>query len=312
MPEIMENETDFKSLVNQSIATTVAGRIKNLSFKNPILIGGCGSSGTTLLKTILDSHKNIACGPEIWFFDHPRLYQIKLEDLYRMFIEQDFSEMNEGLTTPLKTQYKDTFGLFAPNYARLFHNFAEINQMFELAENTRHFLDIFFSTYADRSGKTRWAEKTPNNVFCIEEILSFWDTAKFVHVIRDGRDVALSLKNSREYDIYTAAIRWKLATEAGIRMRGNWRYYEIRYEDLILNTEDCLHKLCGFLEEDFDPRMLNFEKAGKDNPMNYGSTPIHAKSIGKWKRPKTNPIDLKILDLALRDQLEKLDYNWNE
>jgi hypothetical protein len=311
MIETTTQTSNFREIVAQSISSTPVGRIKDIAYERPIIIGGCGSSGTTLLKTMLDSHKNIACGHEISFFDHPRLFSTGKEDLHRMFLEQDFSDLTDGLIVPIKTQYGDTFGLFVPNSGRLYHDFAKTNQMFEMAKDIKHFINLFLSNFADISGKKRWAEKTPNNIFCIKEIMDFFPDAKFVHVIRDGRDTALSLHMSRGYDLISAVIRWILSIEAGIRHRGNPRYYEIRYEDLVLDTKNTLRELMDFLEDDYDPSMLNFEEAGKDNPMNYGSTPIFTKSIGKWKRNDMDPTKARILDLALKDLLKKLDYETN-
>jgi|GEM_PF-6085282 len=83
-----------------------------------------------------------------------------------------------------------------------------------------------------------------------------------------------------------AIVRSLTAVEAGIRFRGNPRYYEVRYEELVLDAERALKGLMDFLEEDYDPNMLNYHKAGKGNPLNYASTPLFNKSIGKWKRPE--------------------------
>jgi hypothetical protein len=306
--EAKVEQADFKEIVRRAISTSPVGRIRDIAQENPIIIGGCGSSGTTLLKTILDSHENIACGQEISFFDHPRFFMTSLEDLHRMYLNQDFTPLTADQVIPLNTQYGDTFGLFAPNNGRHYHDFARTNQIFEMANDLRHFIDIYFSNFAYDNGKNRWAEKSPNNIFCIKEILDFFPDARFVHVIRDGRDVALSLHNSRQYDIYSSVLRWVLSIEAGFTFRDNPRYMEIRYEDIVLDTENSLRKLMDFLEEDFDPGMLDFEKAGRNNPMNYGATPIFTKSIGKWKQNEINPVKMRIINLGTKTHLEKLGY----
>jgi len=96
--------------------------------------------------------------------------------------------------------------------------------------------------------------------------------------------------------------------EAGIRFRGNPRYYEVRYEDLILNTEETLKKLMIFLEEDFDPEMLNYTDKGKNNPLQYGTTPIYSSKIGKWKKEDIDPAILKTFDLTMSEMLKKIGY----
>ncbi|MCD6162423.1 MAG: sulfotransferase [candidate division Zixibacteria bacterium] len=301
-------QISFKDLLGQELANKQPAKIKDIAFKSPIIIGGCGSSGTTLLKTMLDSHKNIACGQEISFFDRPAFFKSNLDKLYNMFLNQDFDELDKGQIFPLKTKFGDNFGLFIPNTGKLYHDFPTTNSMFKLARNLRHFVDLYFSNFADINGKTRWAEKTPNNIFCINETLDFFPDAKFIHVIRDGRDVVLSLCQGRNFNPVTAIFRWLVSAEAGIRFRGNPRYYEVRYEDLILDTENTLKKLMAFLDEDFDPNMLNYTESGKDNILGYGSSPIYSNKIGKWKTQELNPVILKSFDLALSDLLEKVGY----
>ena len=298
----------MQEFLKYEMSTKPAVEIKDITLPNPILIGGCGSSGTTLLKTMLDSHKNIACGQEIALFDRPRLYQMDLDELHQMFSTQKFDEINKEQIFPLFTKFGSNFGLFIPNSGKQYHNFSTIKAIFEKAENLKHFLDLFFSNWAEAQGKKRWAEKTPNNVYCIEKILNFFPDAKFVHVIRDGRDTVLSLHEGRGLAVPAAIFRWLSAVEAGIRFRGNPRYYELKYEDLILDTENSLRKLMDFLEDDFDPEMLNYMEQGKNNPLSYGSTPIYSNKIGKWKKDGVDPAILRIFDLTLTDLLKKVGY----
>ena len=223
----------MEEFLKYEMATNPSVNIEDISYPNPILIGGCGSSGTTLLKTMLDSHKNIACGQEIAIFDRPRLYNMELNELYEMFTTQKFDEINKEQVFPMFTKFGSNFGLFIPNTAKQYHNLSTIQTIFEKSKNLKHFLDIFFANWAKAQGKKRWAEKTPNNVYCIEQILNLFPDAKFVHMIRDGRDVVLSLHQGREFPIQNAIFRWLSAVEAGIRFRGNPRYYELKYMTLI-------------------------------------------------------------------------------
>ncbi len=298
----------MEEFLKYEMSTNPAVEIEDISFPNPIIIGGCGSSGTTLLKTMLDSHKNIACGQEIALFDRPRLYQIELDELYQMFTTQKFDEINKEQVFPLFTKIGSNFGLFIPNTGKQYHNLSTIKTIFEKSENLKHFFDLFFSNWANAQGKNRWAEKTPNNVYCIEEILDFFPDSKFVHIIRDGRDVALSLYQGREFPMPNAIFRWLSAVEAGIRFRSNPRYYELKYEDLILDTENSLKRLMEFLEEEYDPEMLNYMDKGKSNPLNYGTTPIFSNKIGKWKKDGIDPAILRTFDLTLTDMLKKVGY----
>ena len=222
MTTVIKKKTiTLQEFLSYEITTKPAEEIKDIVFPNPIFIGGCGSSGTTLLKTMLDAHKTIACGQEIALFDRPRLYQTDLAELHRMFTTQKFDTINQDQIFPMVTKFGSNFGLFMPNAAKFYFNFSTIEKIFNMSKNLKHFFDLFFSNWAEGQGKKRWAEKTPNNIYCISEILDLFPEAKFVHVIRDGRDVVLSLHQNRDFNIPAAVFRWLSAVEAGIRFRGN-------------------------------------------------------------------------------------------
>jgi hypothetical protein len=96
----------------------------------------------------------------------------------------------------------------------------------------------------------------------IETIRNILPEAKFVHIIRDGRDVALSLRNqwfSPGTDIETLAEFWKKSVHtARLSGLGHADYMEIRYEELITNTRETLQKICDFLNLDYNEEMLDY------------------------------------------------------
>jgi tetratricopeptide (TPR) repeat protein len=282
--------------------------VMDIAHPKPIILGGCGSSGTTLLKTMLDAHEKIACGPELSFFDRPVLYRTKIGELHQMFNKQNFDALEKELHFPMVTPTGTYFGLFSPNAGKQYHSFDHIEKMFQMSRDLKHFLDLFFSNHAYQQKKRRWAEKTPNNIFCVQKVLDLFPDAYFVHVIRDGRDVALSLVEKRKFSLSTAIYRWLLAVEAGIRNRGHDRYLEIRYEDLVLDPENTLRALMQSLEEDFDPTMMNFWQKGKDNFLGYGSTPVFTKSVARWKTASIDPLIKEQMDWMMSDKLAKLGY----
>jgi hypothetical protein len=102
-----------------------------------------------------------------------------------------------------------------------------------------------------------------------------WPHAKVVHLIRDGRDVALSLlewsragrtvgrfSTWREDPLTTAALFWewnvRLGTEGALL--GPDRYHQLRYETLVADPELECQKLCDFLALSYDPAMLRFHE----------------------------------------------------
>src|SRR5262245_41788936 len=119
----------------------------------PIFIGGAARSGTTLIRVLLDSHPNIACGPE--FKLTPLLLQQWREFKAYSRMIPDAQRAPEGVVDEL---YQDLiFGMLYP--------------------------------YATRQDKDRIAEKSPNNVLAFADIHALFPESPLIHVIRDGRDV---------------------------------------------------------------------------------------------------------------------------
>lgn len=281
--------------------------------KKPIFLGGCGSSGTTLLRKMLNAHPRIACGPEMSVFDRPKMFEISLDWLYTMWRNQDFEDLEEGCIFPLRVQpHNSTYcGLLNENHVRFYHKTEEVAGMFDRADSPLNFLDVFFSKYAEERGKKRWAEKTPNNIFCAEKILESFDDALFINVIRDGRDVVLSLFNRRNYSSsYIAMWRWIASINAGIKLGGNKRVFVVKYEDLVQRTEFTLMNICAFIGEKFDPVMMEYWKTKdeEDEEGDYGTQPVFDDSIGKWKKEDVPQELLDRMDLTMRDLILSLGY----
>lgn len=128
-------------------------------------------------------------------------------------------------------------------------------------------------TYSKEQGKSRWGDKTPDYVLNLIAIKEVFPNAYIVHLVRDGRDVALSYMTNIDNEllpgpetIIQAAKYWKIRVSAGKKLGKelfNDRYIEIRYEDLLNCPEDLLKSLCGKLNIEFDPNMLNYQQSAK-------------------------------------------------
>jgi len=245
-----------------------------LSPTAPIVIGGCGRSGTTLLRVILDSHPHICCGPESNLFLVGKTHRLSLEEIAFKF----------DLSVARIVELKQSSG--------------------SLAE----FIDRFFNAYAAARGKPRWAEKTPKNVTVLDFIIAHFPQAKFLHVIRDGRDVACSLRNHPRHQVVDGrlvaldtrnpweqgVLRWVTDVRAGLAHRSDPRYWQIRYEDLVAKPEPTLRALFEFLGEPWDERVLNFHadhgssRDVRKFPQNPEATrPLYSDAVGKWRTEMT-------------------------
>ena len=118
---------------------------------------------------------------------------------------------------------------------------------------------LVMGMYAEQQGKPRWGDKTPRYVDHVALLARWLPDALFVHVIRDGRDVAASLRESSGSPIASAALFWRRRVELGRRAGsrlGPSRYLETRLEDLVAAPEAELTRICRHLGEEFHPSML--------------------------------------------------------
>jgi hypothetical protein len=129
---------------------------------------------------------------------------------------------------------------------------------FRVADGIR----AFYRTYAARHGKPRFGDKSPAYLKRLHTVAAVLPEARFIHVIRDGRDVALSHREvwfGRDQPIDAHISNWREAIgKARARsVRCRW-YMEVRYEDLVREPERQLRRICGFIDADFEPRMLRY------------------------------------------------------
>jgi hypothetical protein len=218
----------------------------------PIFVVGSERSGTTLLMVMLGNHPRIAIPEVAWYYPRFRPYLHTYGDLN---VPAHFRTLVEEMTFGLKTPF---FGL-AVNPRTIVDEILARTRAPTFAEAYRALL----SHYAERVGKPRWGEKTPHNVYFAREILEDFPDARFVHLIRDGRDVAVEQLRSSfgPRNAYAAARLWRQVMEAGQRARavvppGQW--LDLRYEALVAAPEPELRRVLDFLGEPFDPATLRF------------------------------------------------------
>jgi hypothetical protein len=214
----------------------------------PFVVGAT-RSGTTLLRLMLDAHPEIAIPSETHFI--PDL--IKAREKHGASPER----MLEMLTS--HRRWGD-FHIEASELAQRWGALPELTGPAAVRE--------FFKVYGEKQGgPPRWGDKTPGYVKRMREIQEYLPEARFIHLIRDGRDVALSiLKQSFGPEtIEAAADRWRGRVLRGRAQQPYLGYYmEVRFEDLVLDTEGQLRRICEFIELDFDPAMLGYHERAEE------------------------------------------------
>ena len=222
---------------------TEAGTLTPVPF-----IVGAERSGTTLLRLMLDAHPDLAIPPETHFIDRAAEACEHALNPRQVFLETVMSHRRWG-------DFRIEGDLLAQRISAI--------EPFDLSEALR----AFYELYAERFGKPRWGDKTPIYVHQMNLIQDLLPEAYFIHIIRDGRDVALSTKDLwfGPDSIEEAAQRWRSLIEKARRQsRELPRYLEIRYEDLVSNTESTLRKICNFVDLPWDPSMLAYHKTAEE------------------------------------------------
>jgi hypothetical protein len=124
-----------------------------------------------------------------------------------------------------------------------------------------------YALYANRQGKTRYGDKTPSYVISMDTLGELFPEARFVHIIRDGRNVTQAFMDGGwAKRVEDAAMYWKLHVERGRRSGrklGSSRYREVRYEDLIDDPPRVLDDLCRFVDVAFDDQMLEYQESAQ-------------------------------------------------
>ena len=214
-----------------------------------------GRSGTTLLRAMFDSHPDMAVPPESHF-------------LVTMGLRRRRHERGRGLEADrfvrdLMKEYGFRRWALDPETVR-------VRLIETQAATYAQAMREVFTLYAERHGKTRYAEKTPMNVMHIPFLARAFPEARFIHMIRDGRDVALSYLDT-DFGVDSlgeSAIYWRRFVRKGRRdgRRLGGRYREIRYEDLLSDPEAVLRSLCTFVELPYDPVMLTYHRQADRDP----------------------------------------------
>jgi len=280
----------------------------------PIFIIGNPRSGTTLLRLILSAHPNIYIAQEGGFL-------LFLYEKYKNFAGEKGKILNfvEDLMQTKKIEYWDIVKEEIENYIikNQPKNYSELGSM-------------VYKYYGEKKypGKKRWGDKNNYYLNYIDTINEIYPESKFIHIIRDGRDVACSYKDmskikNQKYapnlpnQIIEIAENWKNNIEtinASFNKINKNRYIEIKYEDLVQDTKSTVKELCDFLNEAYDENMLNYNKINLDRePEDYSGwkslvkQDITTKRIKRWEEELTSE-EIEIFEKIAEKQLKKYNY----
>jgi hypothetical protein len=269
-----------------------------------VLVLGVRRSGTTLLRVMLDRHSELAVPDESYFVP-------QLADRHLRHVDPD--EFVDDL------RRIDTLAEWDVPLEKVR---ARLTERMPIGAA----IGTVYAVYAEERGKPRWGDKTPMYMQNLRLLERLFPDALFVHLIRDGRDAALSFLSMPEglmtetwmqpRDVSAFAGQWRAEVKAAQRLGrrvGDQRYLEVRYEDLVGDVESVLRRISTFAR-------LSYEHAMEDYAGNVDvSSKPHQQSL---KRPPTvglrdwrvqmSPKDVGAFDRVAGDLLAELGYESHE
>jgi hypothetical protein len=275
---------------------------------SPVFVMGCHRSGTNLLYDMLLSAGGFA------------IYRGSLP-VYETLIPRFGPMENRGnreklLRTWLRSKGFRRTGLDAgPLSSRILNE----------CHNGGDFIRLIMDAVAASQGVPRWVLYDPDNVLHVERLKACIPNALFLHIIRDGRDIALSLRKmggfrplpwdrSKNGSLVATALYWEWMVGNGREQGSQFPadYMEVHYEDLITQPRETLQKLGGFLDHDLDYDRIKSSGLGRLSESNSsfreeaGTGAINP--LGRWKT-RLSRTDVAAIEATVGETLEQSGYS---
>ncbi|MDG6348292.1 sulfotransferase [Luteimonas sp. 8-5] len=277
-----------------------------------VFVVGAPRSGTTLLRRMLDSHSHLA-GPH----EYPLLCTA-----IEYFRERGLTEVHGFLDLIYSSERFSAWGVERALVER---------RIVDGIGSVRELVECILDAYLSSRGATTFVDKNIRNIAALESLLAMFPRAKFVHIVRDGRDVALSLRDRKwaSYQLGVSprrdirhlkggALLWLDAIglfNTFIRCYGPL-HLRVRYEDLVLAPEKVLSGICEFLGLEYEHRMLKFYSnkdptmSDKSAVLNHGSLLGQEVTSTRVERFRSSLAsgEISAVENLLEDQLRMLGY----
>jgi LPS sulfotransferase NodH len=287
-----------------SQATSAVGTHTPSRSKAPVFVLGCPRSGTTLLYHMLLSAGNFVVyhtESQVFNLLEPRFGDLRAPKNRRRLLDE-WERSSLFWCTGLDAQ--------------------QVEEETARCSNAGDFLKTVMELMAHKQGVDRWAECTPDHLLALRRIKETIPEAMVIHIIRDGRDVALSLAKQHwirpfpwdhDKELHTAALYWEWIVQQGrnhAHVLGS-NYKEIRYEDLVEDPRSTLARVGEFIGQDLDYDEIQRVGVGSVKRPNssFGKqgTKGTFKPVARWKSSLTAE-ELSVLETLIGRTLIKLGY----
>jgi hypothetical protein len=179
---------------------------------------------------------------------------------------------------------------------------------------------VIYEMRAESENARIWICKSLVNIRFADQLEDNGVNPLYIHLFRDGRDVALSFKKAivGEKHIYHIAKQWKNEQEASLQLAekiGGNRVVKVRYEDLIANPEKELMKICRFMGADYNPVALDYYHSEESHKTAHSGVmwenvekPLISNNYNKYLK-ELSPADIQLFEQVAGDTLEELGYS---
>jgi hypothetical protein len=208
---------------------------------------GCPRSGTTLMRAMLNAHPDIAVVPE--------------NNVVRVVVRRGHTHVVDGVLNldALVDDIRTNSSIHEWELPEAVFDAVRA----EAPATPEDVVRSLFARFAGLQEKPAYADKTPRNLLIIDEIAAALPESRFVHLVRDARNVAPSWAAANfgpetVVDAATAWNSWVHHARAAAARLGPARYHEVRYEDLTTDPESTMRAVCAFFDIEFAPEMLEY------------------------------------------------------
>ena len=269
-------------------------------FSGPLFVVGSPRSGTKLLRDLLNRNPMInLCDPESHFIPYlfgkfggdPDVFDVDLDAFFAEFERMPFQVFARSMGKPVMTR-------------------ADFDQLADVSTWTDA-MRIILRFYGDRDARPDaiWGDKTPSYVRDMPLLKRIMPHARFLHIIRDPRDVALSVRDAWNHNVRRSAAKWARNVAEG-RAAGaalGADYMEIYYEDMLRDTAQTLGGVCRFLGIPYDDAMTSLSRPSENIGSAAGKTFVDTGNLAKFRKSMRRSDQQRIEEIVF-DQARETPY----
>ena len=271
--------------------------------RGPIYLGGLDRSGKTTMRAFLASHPNIAIpavGSNMWTYFYGQFGDLGTSKNLERCLKAMLRYTHVRSLDPDPERIRREFSQGPPTYARLFA--------------------LFLTHYAERQGKRRWGAQTGLIERYADHLFEAYPGVKVIHMVRDPRDryeASLALWPKGKGRAGGATARWRYSIRLAERNLSKYpgRYLIVRFEDMVLRTEETLRDVCSFLDETFRREMMNMpgapdrrKKLMTGVQLRSTQGPLSSEFIGRF-RTRVSKRDIAFIQLHAGRMMRAYGYS---